>query len=132
MRKHTLALLAVVICISSTSTRAQAPSRAESTPRIITTVEMREHAWKEFNEADAQLNAVYKKLLARIDDPAQKANLQTAQKAWLKYRDTNAKFEASFYEGGSIQPQIHTICLTTMTKNRSLELQHVLDNEFDH
>ena len=131
MRTHALALLTVVTWASSTPSQAQAPSKPESSIRIITTIEMRENAWKEFNEADANLNVVYKKLLARIEEPAVKANLQAAQRAWLHYRDTNAKFEASFYEGGTIQPQIHTISMTTMTKNRSKELQNVLDTEFD-
>ena len=110
---------------------SQAPPQISPADPIITTVEMRKIAGKEFAEADEQLNKVYAKLLARLD-ASQKLKLRMAQRAWLKYRDENATFEASFFEGGSIQPQIYAGSLTAMTANRTKELQQVLDTAFDH
>jgi len=86
-------------------------------------------AVQDYSVANEKLIVVYKKLLARINDPISKKSLQTAQTAWCIYRDKNAKFEASFYEGGTMQPIVLSNCLTTMTEKRTVELQHILDTE---
>lgn len=125
-------LLAVGTCSSLCSLQSKQTTKVHPSTRIETTVDMRKSAMKEFNEADAQLNKIYGKLLSRLGDEGQKAKLRAAEKAWLKYRNAHSEFEAAFYEGGSIQPQMRTGCLTTMTKNRIKELQNVLDTEFDH
>jgi uncharacterized protein YecT (DUF1311 family) len=111
---------------------AQESPKPAASDRIITTVEMREDAMNDFNKADSQLNLVYRKLLSRLTDKNQQAKLRNSQQAWLKYRDSYAEFEASFYEGGTIQVQFHTSFLTKMTESRVKELQNTLENEFDH
>jgi len=123
--------LAFVFCLP-TYLVAQEPPKLATSGRIITTVEMREDALKEFNKADSQLNVVYRKLLSRLTDKNQQAKLRNSQRAWLKYRDSSAEFEASFYEGGSIQMQLHTSFLTKLTESRVKELQSTLENEFGH
>lgn len=82
-------------------------------------------------EADASLNAVFGKLIAQLDE-AGKMKLRMAEKAWIKYRDAQAAFEGSLYEGGSIRPLIEGNCLLAITRNRTKELQEVLDTDFGH
>ena len=58
----------------------------------------------------------------------QKLLLIKAQKDWLKYRHSDCKFAAEQYSGGSIQPLIHTSCLTEKTKARIEDLNAFLQN----
>ena len=44
-----------------------------------------------FSKADKELNAVYRRLLAQVDDAA-KIKLRASQRAWIAYRDSNAGF----------------------------------------
>ena len=132
MRTIFLAFTTAMVIISPSHVLSQESPKVGSPGRIVTTLDMRENAWKEFKIADAELNKVFNELHSRLDDAIQKAKLRAAETAWLKYRDANANFESSLYEGGSIRPQIHTGCLTTMTQNRTKELQLILDSDFDH
>lgn len=109
----------------------QSPSQPDKSTKNLTTIDMQQIASKDFKEADEELNRVYKRLLSRLDGPGQIARLRSAQRAWLKYRDLNADFQGSLYEGGSIRPQIETYAMTEMTKNRTKELQSIITNNFD-
>ena len=53
--------------------------------------EMTQSAAKEFERADAELNAVYKKALAGLDETG-KEKLTKAQRAWVAFRDAQAAF----------------------------------------
>jgi uncharacterized protein YecT (DUF1311 family) len=86
-----------------------------------TQAEMDEIAFKDFKKADAELNKIYKELMNSLSK-TDKSLLITAQRNWLKYRDSHCEFEANEYEGGSIQPLIHSTCLTDCTKKRIEEL----------
>ena len=131
MQAITDLLLAFAVCTTPIALQGQAPTKSDQTKHILTTIDMRRIASDEFTKANEELNQVYKTLLSRLDDGGQKAKLRTAQKAWLKYRDANADFEAFLYEGGSIKPQIYTYSLVTMTQNRTKELQAILTENFD-
>jgi uncharacterized protein YecT (DUF1311 family) len=80
-------------------------------------------AGKELNDADSQLNKVYKQLLISIDDSSQKALLVTSQREWLQYRDeTIAFFTARYpYSKGGLFLNIHLI------KDRTTFLQSLLE-----
>ena len=77
----------------------------------------------EYKKADAALNKTYQELAAMLDED-EKAQLKTAENAWLKYRDTNCEFVADQYKGGSIRPMIAAICLADVTSNRTTELKN--------
>jgi uncharacterized protein YecT (DUF1311 family) len=84
--------------------------------------EMNETAYANYKKADAQLNKVYKQLMA-ILTKNEKPLLIQAEKDWVKFRDSHCKFEASQYEGGSIQPLIYSTCLEELTKKRIVEIK---------
>jgi uncharacterized protein YecT (DUF1311 family) len=84
---------------------------------------MRNCAGKEYKKADAELNAVYKQLMASLSSKEQQASLRSAQQSWLKYRDANCEFEAFENKGGTIYPVVYTFCLTAMTTARTKELR---------
>src|SRR5215471_17569529 len=80
-------------------------------------------AGNEYKKADAQLNKTYQELVAMLDDE-DKAELKTAETAWIKYRDAHCQFASDQYRGGSIRPMIEAICLTDVTTNRTTELKN--------
>lgn len=80
-------------------------------------------ARKRFAEADVRLNAEYKDLLAGFATPELKDKLRVSQRAWLKYRDAQAGYEAQFYKGGSGESGIFYTCLLRMTNARIAELK---------
>lgn len=84
--------------------------------------EMNATAYTNYKKADAQLNKVYKQLVA-ILDKKEKPLLIQAEKDWVKFRDSHCKFVASQYEGGSIQPLIYSSCLEELTKKRIAEIK---------
>ena len=56
-------------------------------------------ATKKYGEAGANLNAAYRTLIAKIQDPEERTLLVQAQKAWIKFRDDNLVFFSVRYSG---------------------------------
>lgn len=80
-----------------------------------------------FAQADAELNALYGQMTARLAaDPDTKTRLTTAQRAWLAYRDAECDFAASGVAGGSVAPLIRARCLTDLTRARSADFRRYL------
>ncbi len=102
----------------------------------VAQIELNQCAAAEYDEADAELNRVWKKAeaAARQKDAdldadqrgAQKA-LLAAQRGWIAYRDgacTLAGFDA---RGGSMEPMLVSGCLAEKTRERTKELQSFID-----
>lgn len=90
-----------------------------------TQLEMDEAAYKNYQLADKELNNVYNELKNGLTE-AEKKLLVTAQKNWLKFRDTHCEFEIKEYEGGSIQGMIRSNCLKELTEERTKRLKELL------
>ena len=75
----------------------------------------------DFQTADAKLNAAYKDLVGRNDEKANKL-LQTAQRAWIAFRDAECAYSTAGSEGGSIHPMEVSECLTKLTNERIKQL----------
>lgn len=82
-----------------------------------TQITMNVCAWQDFEDKDAKLNVFYKKQANQLDKK-QLERLMFAQRAWIKFRDTQCDYEAGFEEGGTIQPLIHSNCLSRLTDER--------------
>lgn len=76
---------------------------------------------QEYQAWDGRLNAAYTQLRAGIE-PERADALQAAQRAWIALRDADCAFDASAYEGGTLQPLIHEQCLLGYAARRSLRL----------
>lgn len=87
-----------------------------------TQAEMNATAYANYKKTDAELNKVYKQLMA-ILDKNEKPLLIQAEKDWVKFRDSHCKFDASQYERGSIQPLIYSTCLDELTEKRIAEIK---------
>lgn len=80
-----------------------------------------------FNQADQELNDIYKKIISDYaDDPKFIENLKESQRAWLKFRDAEMKAlfphhdEDLYY--GSAFPMCSNTWLETLTRERISQL----------
>lgn len=87
--------------------------------------EMNQDAAKSAAAADKELNAVYKKVMAGLDDEG-KALLKASQLAWIAFRDADAKFAADEMRDGSAAPLLYSGTLARLTKQRVARLKECL------
>lgn len=99
-----------------------APAQAQTAAECIspqTQSLMNACAFKDYEQADAALNAAWKPAKAFGDEIGKGDALLAAQRTWIAYRDAACDAHASPYEGGSIQPLIHATCLSELTAQRT-------------
>ncbi len=108
MKKYIILLIFIVKCNFNLSAQTQ--------------LEINHTTNLNFKKVDTELNKVYKQLMPLLEEN-QKTMLIQAEKDWVKYRDSHCKFEASQYEGGSIQSSIFSTCLEELTRKRILEIK---------
>ena len=91
--------------------------------------EMNAEAAESFKKADKELNEVYAKVLANLDEEA-KENLKKSQRAWVAWRDAEAAFRADAEaRSGSMWPLIHEGVRGQLTKERVKSLKELLLKE---
>lgn len=90
---------------------------------------------KDYEAADTELNAVYKKAMVAMKDTDKElgeidANyvgavdaLKKAQRAWIDYRDGQCELAGFEARGGSMEPMLVSGCLADLTKKRTEELK---------
>ncbi|MBV9488613.1 MAG: DUF1311 domain-containing protein [Verrucomicrobia bacterium] len=93
-----------------------------------TQAELTRQAANEFKAADADLNRVYKALLAKLDDEG-RAKLVAAQRAWITFRDAEAAYEADTLRGGSAQEMTRWGVMASLTQERTKTLKNSLEND---
>lgn len=116
-----LIVLGLFLTVSVTAQRR----RKDPCANPQTQAEMNICARNEFKAADIVLNRVYNQLMSKLDDTG-KVKLKEAQGAWLKYRDADCDYEASLFEGGSMQPMVLSSCFARVTRARTAELRQQL------
>jgi uncharacterized protein YecT (DUF1311 family) len=123
-----IAVLSICASLAGAAVVQDAPQSgtAESDcQRANTTSAMRACENGRYDAAERELNAAYQNLLRHLD-VAQKSKLRAAQRAWLRYRDSNADLQASLAKEGTLAPLLKIASLTEMTKARTLELKKAL------
>ncbi len=94
----------------------------------VSTAEMRSCANARYQEADAELNRVYRQLVSGLSEQG-RAHLKAAQQAWLVFRDKNAAFAATAVAGGTLAPVVETTEMTTLTQQRIEQLKRYLKEQ---
>lgn len=124
-------VLTCVCLLLPFAARAQKPE-ASCFEKANTQLESNECAAKEYREADAELNRVYKAILEKYKkDSVFLGKLRAAQRAWLAYRDAEieAKYphaeEPRYY--GSIFPMCDSLYRAQLTRERVKKLREWLD-----
>ena len=92
-----------------------------------TQLEMNEQAAKEYKISDKKLGKVYNELIKLLKPSKERDLLIKAQRNWINFRDAHAKYQESFYVGGSMQPIIYLGTLKELTDTRIKQLQDSLD-----
>jgi uncharacterized protein YecT (DUF1311 family) len=72
-------------------------------------------------KSDADLNQLYGRI-QKVVEGDDLAELKTAQRLWMQFRDANCQAEYSLYSGGSAAPMVKLACLEGMTRHRTEEL----------
>ncbi len=75
----------------------------------------------ETKRQDARLNKAYKEVMGQLS-LTRKKHLQEAQRAWIKYRDTNCNFYAD-PDGGTMATVNSSDCFLSATAARAKELE---------
>tara|TARA_B100000963_G_C22511132_1_gene618408 strand:+ start:610 stop:972 length:363 start_codon:yes stop_codon:yes gene_type:complete len=88
--------------------------------------EMNSQARESFKMADAELNAVYKKVIALLPDEKAITLLRKAQRAWVIFRDADAASHADAMRDGSAAPLLFYGQQTQLTRSRIKNLQRYL------
>lgn len=114
--------LIFLLLATGIATPAQKPKKPEPCADVQTQGGLNVCWRNEYRAADARLNQAYREFAAKLN-LEEKAQLQVAQTAWLKYRDTNCEFVADQFKGGTMRPMIAAICLTDVTDARTKELK---------
>lgn len=92
----------------------------------LTQTELNICSFKEYQAADKTLNKTYNQYLTTLNT-TQKKQFKTVQLNWIKYKESDCKYQSSAYQGGSIQPLVENSCLTEKTKQRTQELKAYLE-----
>lgn len=103
-------------------------------------LEMNRCAAAEYQKANAELNALYDRLIKNFEKDVSDArrendadqmkyaetglgDLKAAECAWIRYRDLHCKAVEQRFEGGSMKPLIWTSCMKQVTDHRIDELK---------
>ena len=114
------------------------PAAAEDTTDCTNAVgqqDMNSCAEKDFEAADAELNAVWKdaRKATKDADDAQPEELKgadkallAAQRAWLAYRDGECELEGFQARGGSMEAMLVSGCKADLTRARTRQLKEFI------
>lgn len=104
-------------------------------------IEMNICAGRDYQAADTELNAVYKKAMAAAHEMDVQAKemgehyvgavdaLKRAQRSWIGYRDGQCELAGFEARGGSMEPMLVSGCLADLTRKRTAELKTVYEQE---
>lgn len=93
-----------------------------------TTVEDIQCLEQEFDRQDKQLNSAYRQLIARSSGLS-KANLQKAERSWIKFRDAQCEFVYGRNGGDYVGHIAYSECRVVITNERLKALQGFLARE---
>lgn len=85
------------------------------------TAEIKADAQKRYERSDKALNAAYQKLMASLGEEG-KTRLKVSQRAWLTYRDSQARFDCHHFHGGSFEGLEYIGSLDQLTQARTKQL----------
>ena len=127
----------ILSALFALATVAQEP--AVDCDNAMAQFELNACAYKEFERADAAMNAQWNVTAARMktidadfdrtqdNRPGYFDTLLAAQRAWLTYRDQHCLNEGFAARGGSMAPMLHSGCMARLTKARTAELQALVE-----
>ena len=132
-------MIAAVILAAGAAAADAPPNPGWNCDGPVAQQEMNWCAAREYEGADAELNAQWKvtaaamkardKDLDRTYDtrPGYFDTLLSAQRAWIAYRDAHCASEGYWARGGSLEPLLVSTCKAKLTKERTQQLQFLVE-----
>ena len=132
-----LGFAAAVLLISAIAALAQDGAPTLDCEKAKAQPDLNDCAYRDYEAADADLNAEYRKALAKaraLDDeyegpPAAVDALKSAQRAWIGYRDGQCVLAGFQARGGQAEAMLVSGCLAELTRNRTQELRDFVERE---
>jgi uncharacterized protein YecT (DUF1311 family) len=102
----------------------------------VTQLDLNQCAYADWEAADADLNAAYKRAMALLQDwdaglpAAEKGGaeaLKDAQRAWITFRDKACEAEGYAMKGGSAEPLLVYGCMRQLTLDRTGQLTGMVE-----
>ncbi len=115
-------VIATLVIVGSSTVAFSQGIAADPCTKPVTQSAMNECSYKWAQQDQVKLDALLKELGAVLEK-SELARLVSVQKAWVGYREAHCAWQASFFEGGSIQPSQRSACLSLLTWNRIDELK---------
>ncbi|RWH74311.1 lysozyme inhibitor LprI family protein [Mesorhizobium sp.] len=106
----------LVLLATAPAARAQECDRNDDSQSMLNIC-----ADADYQAADAKLNDAYKNIVSHNDQASNKL-LQTAQRAWIAFRDAECAYDTADSQGGSIHPMELSQCLRKLTNERTRQL----------
>jgi uncharacterized protein YecT (DUF1311 family) len=82
-----------------------------------------------FQQSDVELNIIYNKLLARLENEDDKEKLRAWERAWIACRDEEVEFEISLLPNSQDKLQAKLNYLDRITKEQCARLKYYLYNQ---
>jgi uncharacterized protein YecT (DUF1311 family) len=96
-----------------------APALADACDTANTQTDMNQCHGEQAAKSDAELNRVYRALMARWKGDGKTVTLlRDSERAWVAYRKAECDLQALPTIGGSMQPVVITMCFKAMTDDR--------------
>jgi len=126
MQKTCAILVAITVLFISTSVRAEKfPERKYCNEG--NQLEMNNCDHERFKHADEEMNRLYKKQIARMQNPVSIERFRDAQRAWVAFRDKVCLYEVGPQEdSGSAWDSSQSACMTYRTELRVKDLKEYL------
>lgn len=115
----------IIAAVISSMIVAQA-NAADPCAKPMADAELLQCESKYLAAADMKLNTTYGKLMDLLDAEG-KIKLKEAQRAWISFRDANAKFAGDLNRGGTGESLNVVGTKTTMTNDRTKDLQSEIE-----
>ena len=106
----------------------------------VTQQDMNQCAYADWEAADADLNAAYKRALDLLtewdavlpeDEQGGAEALREAQRAWIPFRDRACEAEGYAMKGGSAEPLLVYGCMRLLTEERTAHLTGLVEGYAD-
>jgi uncharacterized protein YecT (DUF1311 family) len=138
-----LTFLFALLLASAAPKKQQASNPCADPPSQL---QMNRCAAAEYRKVDAELNALYDRLIKNFEKDVNDAHrendanqikysetglneLKEAERAWILYRDLHCKAAEQRFEGGTIRPLIWSGCMRQVTEHRIDELKGAYENQ---
>ncbi len=81
-------------------------------------MELNSISYKKYEKADVKMTLLYKKILKSITSSTKRTLFVESQRAWIKYKEAEAKSQEAIFGDGSMSPMIYSASLSTSTEER--------------